>query len=274
VFISAVIELLVVVALCTPWYRTEFNVESPRLGDEVFTMYKHPFAVYTTCSGDYCDIPGADPGLHSWSEVCDNGCSNQLTLYVILWLVTLATAILILGAGVKLLWASIAVNRDKRQCALFLFKWTPLYALVLVALLLVVVVVFPVAVPSAMGNDGECNDMGDAYNTPCRHVNGEYYYSASKGKSFQVHVKWGPAEAWYLLLCALVVSIVIVPLGCIIGIFASKAATNDDINVFVPPTGGFDYYPVDTSGNQAVVAPVQSFDQYVPGYNPGSFTLN
>jgi hypothetical protein len=76
-------------------------------------------------------------------------------------LVVLVVAFIILGAGVKLLWAAVAVNRDRRQCALFLFKWTPLYGLVLVALLFITVVAFPSAVPSAMDNDGECQEMVD-----------------------------------------------------------------------------------------------------------------
>jgi hypothetical protein len=272
---SAVIELLIVVALCTPWYRTELYVEALRSGNsDRFTVDKHPFFIYTSCEGDFCNLPGFSAGVHSWSEFCENGCSSQLTLYVMLWLMALALGIVILFSGVKLLWSAVAVNRDRRQCALFLFKCTPLYGIVLVTVLFIIVISFPTAVPAAMGNDGECNELeSTGYNSPCRHAFGDSYYYGNYGKNLEVYAKWGPAEAWYLLLCALIISIVVLPLGCIIGVCAGRAATSDDINVFVPPTGGFDYYPVDTTGNQQV--PVQSFDQYVPGYNPsGSFTLN
>jgi hypothetical protein len=109
--------------------------------------------------------------------------------------------------------------------------------------------------------------------SPCRQAFGSNYYYGNL-KDLQIDARWGPTTAWYLLLIALIISVVILPLGCIMAICAAKAATNDDINVFVPPTGGFDYYPVDTTGNQPAPAPVQSFDQFVPGYNPGSFSLN
>jgi len=284
--VSSLVFILVVLSLVTPWYSSELSVWA-RMGEDVFTMYKHPFVVYTKCDGDFCDLPGANPGFHSWDDVCMNGldfglvtpphtgCENQLTLYVILWLIAALVAVILFVGGVKLLWATVAVNRDKRQCALFLFKWTPLYALIVVALLFIIVVTFPIAVPAAMDNDGECYETANTTNeTPCRHAFGQYYsYGGAFSKDLEFSAKWGPTVAWYLLLCALIVSVLLIPLGCTVGICASKAAATDDINVFVPP-GGFDYYPVDTTGNQPVAAPVQSFDQYVPGYNPGSFTLN
>lgn len=111
-------------------------------------------------------------------------------------------------------------------------------------------------------------------NSPCNQPFGSTWFGNTGDqwgfRGLEVWTSWGPTTAWFCLLTALIVSVVLIPLSVVMGIVACRLNKTDDINVFAPPS--FDYYPVDTTGT--ATQPVQSFDQFVPGYNPGTFTLN
>jgi len=277
VCVSVAVLALIIGGLSAPWYRTTIEITSSRLGEDTFNIYRHPFYIYTSCYGDYCNFAGADPGFHSWSDVFSEY-SHQLTLYVILWIIAAVVGVFIAFEVLTLVWASIAVNRDKRKCALAMYLWSPIYAVGVIVLLFIAVLLFPVCVPSTMYNDGQCEidtSSNYYYESPCDSAFGTWVGNTG-GENFgfrglQLWTTWGPTTAWYCLLTALVVSIVLLPLSIVMALVAVRLSKTDDINVFAPPS--FDYYPVDTTGASAQPA-VQSFDQYVPGYNPGSFTLN
>jgi len=152
---SVLVFVLCTISLTSPWY-TEGTWDEGPLAQLSFTAQTHPFYWTYNCEGNGCvalNIAGKAPnGYYSWYDVCQD-CSDQLSLYVLCWVLVFIAAISVVLAFLlkcAMVWAYSRGYPASSPCLSITLPTLWGFA---AFLLLIAAIVFPMSLPGAKEED-------------------------------------------------------------------------------------------------------------------------
>jgi len=255
-FCALLVAICLIVALGTPWYNTELYATfyNPSYAYFQRTYKVDAFYIELGCKGSACDEDNLHSnwpmGKYSWEDYCNafkSDC-NTRSLYVAVWVICLISLLFVLLSlciqsiiylGAK---KNIITGRVVNITRFLILLWVLIFAL-----LLLVVVLFPIVLPSARG--GSCKGDSDIkYGLfenfgMCTNAFGA---EAKQTKNGEYTLQFGCGGGWIATMCALIVSIPALAFLIVIA-FRARIIVRDNENSEGGFSGNYDYSMVDNN---------------------------